>query len=74
MNLRTRGSVLDLLRKMPNLRVLIFKCERDEWKEEINQTSLLLKQDELIKWLKHYLQSEYLIQREKDGSIRIWIR
>ncbi len=72
MNLRTRGSVLDLLRKMPNLRVLIIKCERDEWKE--NSISSVSKQDELVKWLKRYLPAECLIQREKYGSIRIWIR
>jgi hypothetical protein len=71
-NIRTRGSVLDFLRTMPNLRTLIFKCERDEWKE--NQTSSLSKYDELIKWLKRYLPSECLIKREKSGTIRLWIR
>jgi hypothetical protein len=71
-NLKTRGSVLDFLRMMPNLRVLHFKCKRDEWKD--NQTSPLSKQDELVKWLKRYLPSEYLIKREKYGTIRLWIR
>ncbi len=70
-NLKTRGSVLDFLRRIPNLRILNFKCECDEWKD--NHTSPLSKQDELVKWLKRYLPSECLIKCEKYGTIRLWI-
>lgn len=70
-NIRTRGIILDLIRKMLNLRVLILYCEYDQWKD--NEKYLSSKQDELIRWLKRYLPLECLIQRE-DGEIRLWIR
>jgi hypothetical protein len=71
-NIRTPSSVIDFIKKMPNLRTLIFQCERDQWKN--NQTSSSSENhDELVRWLKRYISSEYLIQRENSGSIRLWI-
>ena len=72
-NIRTPSSVIDLIKKMPNLRTLIFQCERDEWKKNQISSLSLEKNDEVVKWLKHYLSSEYSIQRENSGSIRLWI-
>lgn len=70
--IKTRGSVLDFIRKLSNLRVLSFACENDPYRNTCN--SISTKQDELVKWLKRYLPRDCLIERENQNDILLWIR
>ena len=72
MNLRTYGSLFRLLRKIPHIHVILFKCQNEQqWK---NRAPSLSKQNELVQWLRSSLPLDSWIHREEDKRIRLWIR
>ncbi|CAF4886877.1 unnamed protein product [Rotaria sp. Silwood1] len=66
--INNRINVLHFIKKMSNLRLLIFKCKGDH-------QNFLLENDELVKWLQnHFLSIHSIIRDRSDPSyIQVWI-
>jgi hypothetical protein len=64
--IKKRSVILQLVKKMNQLRALIFQCEDDKWETDENH---------LIQWLYQHLPSTCSINRDVNKvDIRIWIR
>ena len=72
-NLETGVIIIDLIKKMSNLRSLTFQCLDDHWGD--SNESLIIG-DDLIEWLKSNLPSNCSIIRDQNelSVMRIWIR
>ncbi len=68
--LNNRMNTIDLIEKMSNLRLLIFKCKDDNG---FFLSSSILR-DELVQWLQEHFSSSYSIIRDPETfCIRVWI-
>ncbi|UJR20160.1 hypothetical protein I4U23_023292 [Adineta vaga] len=69
-NIENKSIVIDLIKKMPNLRALTFQCQDDQWMESLSI------EDETLRWLKHNLPFHCLVERDQNemSNIRVWIR
>ncbi|CAF1196866.1 unnamed protein product [Didymodactylos carnosus] len=67
----SRNGALDLIYKMPNLRLLVFKSEDDQF---FKNSSFLPTNDELAQWLRDHLPSSYTTFRDpRSFETRVWI-
>ncbi|CAF0755220.1 unnamed protein product [Adineta ricciae] len=73
---KSRISIVDIIAKVPILRLLIVECEED--KDDVSRlssSSSLCWKDDLIGWLREHLPSRYLIRRDPRfmSRVQIWI-
>ena len=66
-----RISIIELIQRMSNLRLLNIRCKDDRW----DHRKILSTEYELVHWIQNQFPSTYLIMRdpEKSSCIQVWI-
>ncbi|UJR32829.1 hypothetical protein I4U23_020291 [Adineta vaga] len=66
-----RKSIIDLVERMENVRLLNVRCSDDRW----NERKMISTENELIRWIENQFPSTYVIVRdvERSSYIQIWI-